>query len=57
MGALRIPGGPQKGLIGNSRFNRPTTGIDKRFLRICSDFVIEISGSKTQVERLNLGPW
>ena len=23
-GALRTPGGPQKGLIGNSRFNRKT---------------------------------
>ena len=23
-GALRTPGGPQKGLIGNSRFNRTT---------------------------------
>ena len=24
LGALRTPGGPQKGLIGNSRFNRKT---------------------------------
>ena len=29
----------------------------KEFLRKCSEFDIEISDSKTQVERLNLGPW
>ena len=40
-GALRTPGGPQKGLIGNSRFNRQYKAIIRDF-SIFSTFFSEI---------------